>query len=108
MVMQIIFGAVFASIARSKKLSESQIKCVGRNTAGRTLLYGGVAFAAIGAPILLFPSIDAFALQTDVTIPNLDSVGVSTFLVLLVVGGIGIGSLAAGMRRMLKTKKCEM
>ncbi len=105
MTMQIIFGAVFANFARVRKLSENQIKYVGRKTAGRTLLYGGIAFAAIGALIVFFPAIDAFAVSTGNPIPNLSSIGISTVLVLLVVGVIGIGSLIAGIGEMLRLNR---
>ncbi len=93
MVMQIVLGALFANFAVSSGLSENQMKFVGRKTAGRTLYYGGMAFAIIGALILLFPVIDQFAVSTGNPIPNLDSVGVATVLVLVVVGVIGIGNI---------------
>jgi sulfite exporter TauE/SafE len=102
MTMQIIFGAIFANFARVKKLSEDQVKYVGRKTAGRTLFYGGIAFAVIGALIVLFPIIDNIAISTGNPIPNLSSIGISTVLVLLVVGVIGIGSLISGIREALK------
>ena len=104
MIMQIIFGALFANLARIKKLTEEQIKHVGRMTAGRTLLYGGIAFAIIGLLIMLFPLIDNFALSTGNLIPNLDSITVATVLVLIVVGGIGFGNLAIELRKILKYK----
>ncbi len=102
MAMQIIFGAVFANIARLKKLSEVQMNMIGRQTAGKTLYYGGIAFAAIGLFIILFPAIDSVAISTGNPIPNLSSVGVSTVLVLFVVGIIGIGSLVRGFMEALK------
>jgi ABC-type nickel/cobalt efflux system permease component RcnA len=102
MVMQIIFGAAFANLARLKRLSESQMKHVGGKTAGRTLLYGGIAFAVIGALVIAFPAIDSFAIATGNPIPNLSSIGVATILVLVVVGVIGIGSLMLGIREMLR------
>ncbi len=108
MLMQIVFGAIFANIAKVKKLTEEQVACVGRQTAGRTLLYGGIAFAIIGLLVVAFPVLNGIALQTGVPIPNLDSLGVATFLVLLVVGVIGIGSLILGVRRMLHTKECTV
>ncbi len=101
MVMQITFGAVFANFARLKRLSERQVKYVGQKTAGRTLLYGGIAFFVIGALVVVFPSIEGLAISTGNPIPNLDSIGVATVLVLLVVGAIGIGSLVSGFREVL-------
>ena len=73
-------------------------------TAGRTLYYGGIAFAIIGLLIILFPLIDNFALSTGNPIPNLGSITVATVLVLIVVGAIGFGNLAIELRKILKYK----
>ncbi len=54
MVMQITFGAVFARLAHAKKLTEDEVKYLGRSTAGRTLYYGGVMFSIIGGLIIAF------------------------------------------------------
>ena len=97
MVMQIIFGAVFARFAKVKKLTETDVCYLGRYTAGRTLYYGGLMFAIVGLFIALFPALSDFAISTGNPIPNLDAVGVATGLVLAVVGVIGIGSLVKGM-----------
>ncbi|MDE1871457.1 MAG: hypothetical protein KGI06_04445 [Candidatus Micrarchaeota archaeon] len=96
MIMQILFGAAFAYLARIKKLSEKDVSYIGRKTGGRTLYYGGMLFALIGVLVVAFPAINSFAISTGNPIPNLDSVGVATILVLLVVGVIGIGSLVKG------------
>ncbi len=98
MALQVLFGAIFASIVRVKKLGDKDVAAIGRKTAGRTLYYGGMAFAAIGLLLVLFPSIEGFAISTGNPIPNLDSIGIATFLVLFVVGIIGIGSLVMAMR----------
>jgi hypothetical protein len=97
MVMQVIFGAVFARFAKVKKLTEDDVCYLGRYTAGRTLYYGGLLFAMVGLFIALFPALENFAISTGNPIPNLDAVGVATVLVLAVVGVIGIGSLMKGM-----------
>ncbi|MCL4356226.1 MAG: hypothetical protein JRN56_04785 [Nitrososphaerota archaeon] len=98
MFMQIIIGSVFANIMRVKKLTIEQIKYVGRSAAARTLYLGGLAFAAIGALIVAFPFIDSLAISTGNPIPNLSSIGVSSVLVLLTVGIIGLGNLYMGYR----------
>ncbi len=103
MVMQIIFGAIFSSLARIKKLTNQQLSAVGRKTSGRTLYYGGALFTIIGLLIILFPAIESIALQTGNPIPNLNSIGVATILVLGVVGVIGIGSLILGFREVLSS-----
>ena len=103
MLMQVIIGAVFANIMRIKKLTIDQIKYVGRSAAARTLYLGGLAFSAIGGLIVAFPVIDSFAVSTGNPIPNLDSVGVASVLVLLTVGVIGFGNLYLGYREITHT-----
>ncbi|MDP8011197.1 MAG: hypothetical protein RAK23_00025 [Thermoplasmata archaeon] len=93
MVMQIIIGAVFGSLLRKMKMSDDDIKYIGKSTAGRTLYYGGLAFAFIGLLIILLPSIDNFALSTGVSIPNLNAIDIGFLLVIFVVGIIGAWSL---------------
>ncbi len=102
MVMQVIFGAVFASFARLRKLSPDDVCYLGRHTGGETLYWGGMLFAAVGAFVVLFPSIESIALSTGNPIPNLDAIGLATVLVLLVVGGIGGWSLVQGLRQLKK------
>jgi hypothetical protein len=93
MCMQIVMGAIFASLMRVKHLAVEKLKYVGRLTAGNTLYYGGGAFFMMGALILAFPFIDSLDIGTGNPIPNLDSVGVSTLLIIAVVGIIGFGSM---------------
>jgi len=105
MCMQIILGAVFANIMRLKHLTVNQIKYIGRLTAGRALYYGGIAFAVIGVLIAIFPVIDSAAIKTGIPIPNLDAVGVSTGLVIIVVGVIGLGSIYQAFRQITREKQ---
>ncbi len=86
MAMQVMFGAVFGSIMRAKRLSEEDVKVIGKMAAGRTLYYGGWAFVLAGALVVAFPSIDAWAISTGVPIPNLDAVNLGLLLVVVVVG----------------------
>jgi hypothetical protein len=98
MTMQIIFGALFANIARLKGLGEGDIKKLGAATAGRTLYYGGIAFVLIGALVAAIPAIDSFAISTGNPIPNLNAIDIGLLLVLIVVGGIGIASIIKSYR----------
>ena len=107
MVMQIIFGAVFARLVGAKKLGENAIKYLGRSTAGRTLYYGGILFAIIGALVSAFPLLNSLAISTGNPIPNLDSVGISTILVLGTVGVIGIGSMIKGYRELVRLSRSQ-
>ena len=103
MFMQIILGSVFANIMRVKKLSVGQIKYVGRSAAARTLYLGGIAFSIIGGLIVAFPFLDTIAVSTGNPIPNLDSIGVATILVLFTVGIIGLGSIYKGYKEIVNT-----
>ena len=89
MLMQMITGAVFARLARLKRLSDDQVKRIGRSTAARTLYVGGLAFAVIGAVIVAAPTLNGLAFSTGSPIPNLDSIGVAFVLIVTVVGLIG-------------------
>jgi hypothetical protein len=102
MLMQIMFGAVFANILKAKKLSESDIKVVARRSAGRTLYYGGAAFSLIGIFVILFPSLDTFAISTGIAVPNLNAFDIGLFLVLIVVGIIGIGGLIKSYKEVIE------
>lgn len=108
MLMQIIIGMIFANLMRLKKLTTDQIKYVGRSTAARTLYLGGIAFALIGALIAAFPVLDNIALSTGNPIPNLNSIGVATVLVILVVGVIGFGNLYKGYRETVKIHQAQI
>ena len=100
MAMQVIFGALFGRAARLRGLGEREVAVLGRRTAGNTLYYGGLAFVAIGALVIAFPTIDAFAIKTGVPVPNLDAVDVGLILVLIVVGAIGLGSMVKAYREL--------
>ncbi len=101
MVMQMITGALFARLARLKRLSLAQMQRVGRRTAARTLYVGGLAFVAIGLVVAFAPWIENYALGTGSSIPNLNSIGVAFVLIVTVVGGIGGYSLWKGYREIL-------
>ncbi len=108
MMMQIVLGAVFANIMKVKKLTANQIKYVGRSTAARTLFLGGLAFAIMGAFVISFPILDSLSLSTGNPIPNLNSIGVETVLVILVVGVIGIWSLLRGYREIVGSRRRDV
>ncbi|MEM3256383.1 MAG: hypothetical protein QXH31_03650 [Thermoplasmatales archaeon] len=107
MIMQIAIGALFANIMRIKKLSIDQIKFIGRSTSARTLYYGGIVFALMGGFIALFPSIEDYAISTGNPVPNLNSLGIATFLVIFVVGVIGLGSMYLSYRRISSVRKYQ-
>jgi len=102
MIMQVILGSLFANIMKVKKLSQNQIKYVGRSAAARTLYLGGIAFAIIGLLIASFPTIENYGISTGNPIPNLDQIGVATVLVIGVVGIIGLGSVYQGYKELVR------
>ncbi len=106
MVMQMVIGALFGTMLRLKKMSENDIKYIGKSTAGRTLYYGGLAFFFIGIFLIFIPTIDDFALSTGISIPNLSALDVGFFLVVIVVGVIGAWSLYTSLKE-IKTIKSE-
>ncbi|MCL4446778.1 MAG: sulfite exporter TauE/SafE family protein [Thermoplasmatales archaeon] len=108
MLMQIVIGAIFANIMRVKKLSADQIKYVGRSTAARTLYLGGIVFAIMGVAIIFLPVLDSLAISTGNPIPNLNSIGVETVLVITVVGVIGIWSMLKGYRESIRLPRREI
>lgn len=103
MSMQIVLGAVFANIMRVKKLTEDQIKRIGRFAAARTLYLGGIAFAVVGGLIGFFPILNNAALETGIQIPNLDSIGIASVLVIVVVGLVGFGSMYKGFKQLTRS-----
>ncbi|MCL4334316.1 MAG: sulfite exporter TauE/SafE family protein [Candidatus Thermoplasmatota archaeon] len=104
MFMQIIIGAIFANIMRVKKLTNNEIKYIGRSTAARTLYLGGIAFGLIGLGVIAFPFLDTLAISTGNPVPNLNSIGIETVLVILVVGVIGLGSFYKGYKEIVKRR----
>ncbi|MDE1852195.1 MAG: hypothetical protein KGI38_00415 [Thaumarchaeota archaeon] len=104
MFTQIILGSFFANIMRVKKLTVDQIKYVGRSAAARTLYLGGIAFAIIGVLVVAFPFLNSIAISTGNPIPNLDSVGLESVLVLVVVGLIGFGNLYKGYKEIVNSR----
>ncbi len=104
MTMQIIFGALFANLMKVKRLTEDDIKYVGSKTAGRVLYYGGFTFSLVGLLIVLFPSIDNWAVSTGISIPNLNAIDVGFLLVVTVVGVLGVMSMVMSYREVTRTK----
>ena len=93
MAMQILTGALFARLARMRRLSEGQIQEIGRRTAARTLYVGGFAFLLVGGLVAALPWLQNYYLNTGNPVPNLDQIGYATVLIVLVVGVIGGQSL---------------
>jgi len=103
MVMQIAFGAFFGTfLSKKKNLSKEGIEFVSKYISKSVLFYGGIAFVIAGALILAFPQITNFGIQTGIKIHNLDNLDIGFFLVVIVVGVIGIVSYYLGIRKAVK------
>ncbi len=61
----------------------------------------------VGALIIAFPFLNSIAIRTGNPITNLDSVGVSTVLVLGTVGVVGIGSMIKGYRELVRMSRSK-
>jgi hypothetical protein len=104
MIMQIIIGALFGSSLRAAKLTEDDVKYIGRRTAGVTLYYGGLAFALVGLLVIFLPQIDAWAISTGIPIPNLDAFDIGLILVLVTVGAIGLYGIISSYREVVRLR----
>jgi hypothetical protein len=99
LIIQAPAGALFGYYMRRLRLPDRSIQAIAARAAGDTLYYGGFAFAAAGLAGLLWPSAVTWSLPTHIAIPNLDSINIGLVLVVLVVLGIGCGSVILGIRR---------
>lgn len=107
MVMQALAGAAFGLMAAKKGLSARAIRKVALKTAGNTLTWGGVAFILAGSIEQVFPRIGRFAINTNVHVHNLDSLGVAFLLVIISVIGVGLTTLIVQTRAELGKLKLE-
>lgn len=97
-VVQAVAGGLFGAIARHLSLTEVQIRAVALVTAGRTLLWGGVAFVVAGVVGLAFPNLLSFHLVTPLHVHNLHNIGIAQVLVIFAVVVVGIGTLVRETR----------
>lgn len=99
MVTQAGIGALFGWWMRRRRLPEQVIGMVARRVAGRTLLWGGIAFCIAGGLELAAPSLTAFQVTTPFLVHNLHHLGIGFLLVILVVLVIGGQSVFQGLRQ---------
>ena len=92
-IVQVLVGALFGRVASQRGLPPDAIRHVALVVAGRTLLWGGLAFVGGGLLGLMFPSLANAAIRTGVNIPNLNQIGLPLFLVVFSVLGVGMVSL---------------
>jgi hypothetical protein len=99
MTMQVMLGAAFGYITQRLQLSQDAISRISGITAGRTLLGGGGLFILLGMIGLFMPSLIEWQITTPIYIHNLHHLGVAFLLVIIVVMGIGLGTLCLETRR---------
>jgi hypothetical protein len=110
-IVQALAGALFGSMARHLSLSEAQIRGVAVVTAGRTLLFGGVAFVIAGLIGLAFPNLLGFHIVTPLHVHNLHNIGIAQVLVIFSVVVVGIGTLVRETRhaaRVARERRSEV
>jgi len=98
MLTQAAAGALFGWWMWRRRLPEQAIALVARRVAGTTLWWGGLAFAAAGLVSLFAPQLVAWQIVTPLRVHNLDQLDIGFLLVVVVVLGVGGGSLARALR----------
>ena len=98
--MQVLMGSLLGAwLSKRKKLSQAGIAFVGKSISSYILTYGGIAFTAAGAAVLIKPKILTYGITTNIKVHNLHSLGIGFFLVIVVVGGIGLTSYFYAMKK---------
>ncbi len=92
-------GACFGRWSRRRGLGEDAGRAIATRVAGRTLAYGGLAFIAAGALVLLAPRPASLSVITPLEVHNLHHIGIGFVLAVGVVAGIGATSLWSETRR---------
>jgi hypothetical protein len=93
--VQAIAGAMFGLWAARRGLPPEAVRSISLTTAGRTLLWGGCAFALFGLFAAAFPRAADFEIATPLRIHNLDTLGLPFLLVLFTIFGIGVTSFVS-------------
>jgi hypothetical protein len=98
LLTQAAAGALFGWWMRRRRLPEQAIALVARRVAGTTLWWGGLAFAVAGLISLFVPQLVAWQVSTPLRVHNLDHLDIGFLLVVVVVLGVGGGSLLRALR----------
>ncbi len=99
MIMQMIAGGLFGSMAQHWGLNEAAIRRVSLKTAGNTLTWGGLAFVLGGSISLLVPSIDNIGISTGIHIHNLHNIGLPLILVIFSVLIVGLTTMVVEIKK---------
>jgi ABC-type nickel/cobalt efflux system permease component RcnA len=104
MIMQIILGSAIGYWLESRKYSTEEIQYIGKKTAGKVILLGGIVFIAGGILALVYPSITNVGVPTGINIPNLDSINLGFLMVMLILA-ITLPSYFSTVRELNSIKK---
>jgi hypothetical protein len=91
-------GAAFGAWLARRGLPPEAIRRIGLVTAARTLLWGGVAFLALGLLGVLFPGVADLAVTTPLHVHNLHTLGLPFLVLMFTVLGVGATSLIGATR----------
>ncbi|MDA8194686.1 MAG: hypothetical protein M0Z53_11925 [Thermaerobacter sp.] len=103
MLMQIVLGGVFGAWMARRHLSDKARAYVARTVSGRTLAGGGIAFVAVAAAGLAWPSLVAsLAVTTPLHVHNLHTIGAGFFLAVVALFGIAGWAFVKSRREALR------
>lgn len=98
-LIQAAAGGLFGWVSRNLGLSTEAIRHISLKTAGNTLYWGGIIFAAAGLFGLGFPKLAAIGLNTGLHVHNLNTIGLPFMMVIATVLLVGVGTLVRETRR---------
>jgi hypothetical protein len=101
--VQAVAGAAFGLWAARRGLPPQAIRSIALTTAGRTLLWGGVAFALFGLFALSFHE----TAEIEIPVPVLRSVDPSFLLVVFIVLGVGVTSFVTATQAWRRRLRAE-
>jgi sulfite exporter TauE/SafE len=101
--VQAVAGAAFGSWAARRGLPPEAIRSIALTTAGRTLLWGGLAFTLFGLFALSFHDVA----DTEIPVPVLTSIEPSFLLVVFTVLGVGVTSFVTSTQAWRRRLRAE-
>jgi ABC-type nickel/cobalt efflux system permease component RcnA len=99
-LVQVAVGTMVGALMRRRGATPAQVRRIGLVVAARTLGIGGMAFVLGGAFGLAFPGVASRSISTGIHVHNLAHLGLPIVLVVVVVGGVGIGTLWSQLRQL--------
>ena len=96
--MQALVGWAIGGFMARQRFSQETIRRIALTTAARTLGWGGLAFVLFGLTGLLFPNVENWSVDTGLHIHNLAHLDLDFVLLMVVVVGIGLGTLVSQWR----------